>query len=151
VKQVVDTIKKDYPDNQIKVLVDTDNFCLKIAKRPTSEGQNKNRWDYYKHAIPLPPEALNVDARKVPEGFKFNMTIRRNSEVDKSASERDNSPPTIMETGSSSPPSFKKKNKNKNCYESGEPPPWCLAHLTHPLAVANTGTDSCRYRTFLLL
>jgi hypothetical protein len=80
IRQVTDTVRKDYPDNQVKILVDTDNFCLKVAKRPSTEGPNKNRWDYYKNPIPLPVEALDVEARKVPDGFKFvNFPVRRNS------------------------------------------------------------------------
>jgi hypothetical protein len=75
IKQVIDKVKHDYPDNQVKVAVDTKRFCLKVARRCTVEG-NENygkKWNSYERLIPLPNEALNVEARWVPEGFKMEF------------------------------------------------------------------------------
>jgi hypothetical protein len=78
VKQTIDAVKKDFPDCQVKVLVDTDNFCLKVAKRRMVDGKGEGRWDYYSDNISLPPEALNVELRKVPDGFKLaNVPVKR--------------------------------------------------------------------------
>jgi hypothetical protein len=68
IRQVIDKVKKDYPDNQVKVAVDTDNFCLKVRRRVRKEG-TANRWENFNHELPLPKLALKVDIRKVPDGF----------------------------------------------------------------------------------
>jgi hypothetical protein len=78
IKQVVDAVKADFPNNQVKVIVDANNFCLRAAVREPVEGEGaKNRWQYANNAIPLPELALNVDAKKAPEGFKLNISTRR--------------------------------------------------------------------------
>jgi hypothetical protein len=75
IKQVIDKVKSDYPDNQVKVAVDTRRFCLRVARRCTVEGSENygKKWNSYEKLIPLPTEALNVDTRKVPEGFKMDF------------------------------------------------------------------------------
>jgi hypothetical protein len=73
-KQCIDKVKADYPDNQVKVAVDTKRFCLKVARRCTVEGPDySKKWNSYEKTIPLPKEALDVEARKVPEGFKIEF------------------------------------------------------------------------------
>jgi hypothetical protein len=89
IRQTADQIRKKYPGNQVKVIVDADKFCLKAAKReqPMEEDgdggaagngagmgagtgtASRPRWEYFSEPIPLPPEALNIIARKVPDGF----------------------------------------------------------------------------------
>jgi hypothetical protein len=73
IKQVTEKVKADYPDNQVKVQVDTSRFCLRVARRFVKEGVDKKtvRWESYEKLIPLPSEALDVTSRKVPEGFKI--------------------------------------------------------------------------------
>jgi hypothetical protein len=74
IKQCIDKVKADYPDNQVKVAVDTKRFCLKVARRCTVEGPDYNKkWNSYEKTIPLPKEALDVVSRKVPEGFKISF------------------------------------------------------------------------------
>jgi hypothetical protein len=75
IKQVVDVVKTAYPDDQVKVTVDANNFCLRAARREPVEGdKKKNRWIYFDKKIPLPAMALDVDLKKVPEGFKFDLS-----------------------------------------------------------------------------
>jgi hypothetical protein len=72
---VVDVVKTAYPDDQVKVTVDANNFCLWAARREPVEGdKKKNRWIYSDKKIPLPEMALDVDLKKVPEGFKFDLS-----------------------------------------------------------------------------
>jgi hypothetical protein len=72
IKQVTDKVKSDYPDNHVKVAVDSDKFCLKVARRPPPGNcEKKSRWLYYDRVIPLPDIALDVDSRRIPEGFKM--------------------------------------------------------------------------------
>jgi hypothetical protein len=72
IKQVTDKVKHDYPDSQVRVNVDSNSFSLRVSMRHKVEG-TANRWENYEKNIPLPRAALNVDARKVPEGFKMEF------------------------------------------------------------------------------
>jgi hypothetical protein len=69
IKQVVDKVKKDYPDNQVKVNVDTESFSLKVSRR-VKKPENPDRWQAFDVNIPLPNEALNITG-KVPFGFRL--------------------------------------------------------------------------------
>jgi hypothetical protein len=70
IRQVSDKVHKDFPGHHVKVSVDTGKFCLRVAKRAPSDTDKQNKWEYFERSIPLPEAVLNVDARKVPEGFK---------------------------------------------------------------------------------
>jgi hypothetical protein len=72
IKQVIEKVKRDYPSNQVRVSVDTNNFCLKVSMRQKSEGVT-NRWEFFEKNIPLPTAALDIYSRKVPEGFKMEF------------------------------------------------------------------------------
>jgi hypothetical protein len=72
IRQVVNKIKSVNPTHQVKVTVDTYKFSLRVATRQKSE-EGKNKWVNHETDYPLPNEALNVDARKVPEGFKMTF------------------------------------------------------------------------------
>jgi hypothetical protein len=72
IKQVIEKVKRDYPSNQVRVSVDSNNFCLKVSMRQKSEGVT-NRWEFFEKNIPLPTAALDIYSRKVPEGFKMEF------------------------------------------------------------------------------
>jgi hypothetical protein len=72
IKQVTDKVKQDYPDSQVRVNVDTNNFSLRVSMKHKVEG-TVNKWESYEKNIPLPKAALNVDARKVPDGFRMEF------------------------------------------------------------------------------
>jgi hypothetical protein len=72
IRQVTEKVKKDYPDNQVKVNVDTNSFSLRVSMRHKVEG-TVNRWESYEKNISLPKAALNVDARRVPDGFMMEF------------------------------------------------------------------------------
>jgi hypothetical protein len=69
IKQVSDAVRTKYPGNQVKVLVDTDKFRLRVARREIIEGEKKGRWTYFNKAVPLPQAVLDVEAKRVPENF----------------------------------------------------------------------------------
>jgi hypothetical protein len=69
IRQVVEKVKRDYPDNQVKVNVDTENFSLRVSRR-IKKPENPDRWQAYDVNIPLPAEALNITS-KVPFGFRL--------------------------------------------------------------------------------
>ncbi len=66
IKQVVEHVKKSHPDEYAKVNVLTKEFSLKVARRPKGKDEE---WTYYTKNVPLPELALDVNCRKVPEGF----------------------------------------------------------------------------------
>jgi hypothetical protein len=68
IKQVVDHVKKSHPEDFIKVNVMTKEFGLKISRRPKGKDLP---WYTYPDIVPLPEAALDVTARKVPEGFRI--------------------------------------------------------------------------------
>jgi hypothetical protein len=71
IKQVVHKVKTDYPNNQVKVQVDTQKLCLKVSRREKNT-ENPMKWNSYDVNIPLPKEALDIDIRTVPVGFKMH-------------------------------------------------------------------------------
>jgi hypothetical protein len=68
IRQVVTAVKKNFPNGFVKVTVDANNFGLKVARK-SPEGSADPGWHYVKRTLQLPREALNVDARRVPDGF----------------------------------------------------------------------------------
>jgi hypothetical protein len=73
IRQTVGKIKQDHPTKQIKITVDSHKFCLRASCRDKVDGDDKNRWEQVGGDIPLPELALQVDLRKVPEGFKMEF------------------------------------------------------------------------------
>jgi hypothetical protein len=67
IRRVIDDTKREFPENLIKVSVDTTNFSLKVARRP-SNSDNK-AWVYAVEDIPLPREALDTRSRKIPDNM----------------------------------------------------------------------------------
>jgi len=86
IKRAYTSVKKVYPDNGVKLLVDTDKMQLKIARKP----KNSQTW-YYKTPVDLPHEVLDVMARKLPENFEFEITVPRTPTKDDA--------PTIEDAG----------------------------------------------------
>jgi len=66
IRQVIAHVKGQFPDNQVRVSVDTNKLGLKISRRPPKQ----TVWKDYNSLIPFPPEVFDVAARTVPAGFK---------------------------------------------------------------------------------
>jgi hypothetical protein len=71
IKRTIDSIKQDYPDHLVKVSVNLENHCLRVARRLNKE----SGWLYAKEDIPIPPEALDVRSRIIPESLKVNVPV----------------------------------------------------------------------------
>jgi hypothetical protein len=71
IKQVVAKVKKDYPNNQVKVVVDTKTASLRVSRRERNL-DNPGKWSAFDVNVPLPREALNVSARTVPPDSKLD-------------------------------------------------------------------------------
>jgi hypothetical protein len=95
IKQVVDKVKRDYPDNQVKVAVDTKTLSLKVSRR-VKKVENPDRWSVFDVNVPLPNEVMNITAR-VPPGFKLDKLPA----VPGDRSPSTGTQPTVMETDSS--------------------------------------------------
>ena len=74
IKQVIDHVKADYPDNFVRVTVDPGKFALKVARKLSARADESGTadWKVYDSLIPLPKEALDISARSVPEGFRMS-------------------------------------------------------------------------------
>ena len=67
IKQVVNSVKAKFPGEFVRTNVDPVKLTLSVARR----GNKDSEWQYLKRPVPLPLDVLNVDARKVPEGFRL--------------------------------------------------------------------------------
>jgi len=83
IRQVISHVKTEYPGYQVKVNVDSKNFGLKVARRLNNTGDKtiKNIWHDYDKLIPLPPEVLDIGARKIPDNFKVGNLPRKPTET----------------------------------------------------------------------
>ena len=64
-RQVVDIVRKKYPGEFVRCTVDSTRLTLSVARR----GNGDTVWSYLRDEIFLPIDVLNVDAKKVPDGF----------------------------------------------------------------------------------
>jgi hypothetical protein len=72
IKQIVQEVKSVYPDNFVRVTVDTSQMLFKVARRPPKDAPD-NGWKYGKVGIPIPESALDINCRRVPKGFKLEI------------------------------------------------------------------------------
>jgi hypothetical protein len=72
IKQVINGVKAEYPNYFVKVNVDTGKMVLRVSMRPLVEKGSKEEKTWYTldNPVPIPKEALDISARKVPDGFK---------------------------------------------------------------------------------
>ncbi len=70
-RQTVEQVKQAYPGAAVRVNVDAHNFCLKVAKKMP----NADSYEYLRKHLPLPVEALEVNAKKLPENFHFTVDL----------------------------------------------------------------------------
>ncbi len=67
-KQVVDHVKISHPQDYVRVSVVTKEFALKVSRRAPGKDLP---WYDYPDLLRLPNEALDVNARKAPEGLRM--------------------------------------------------------------------------------
>jgi hypothetical protein len=62
IKQAIDHLRKDYPEDYIRVNVDMDRVALKISRK------NKvNGWFHWDEPVKLPEEVLDIYSRIIPD------------------------------------------------------------------------------------
>jgi hypothetical protein len=67
-KQVVDHVRVSHPQDYVRVSVVTKEFALKVSRRAPGKDLP---WYDYPDLLRLPNEALDVNARKAPEGLRM--------------------------------------------------------------------------------
>jgi hypothetical protein len=109
IKQVVDTIKADYPGNFVRVAVDTNSMALKISRRPMveSDSQGKKIWSQV-GIVPIPTLALDTSTRTIPDGFKVENIPRKTTQD----STGNNNGTVSMDTTSATPPPSEKASRS---------------------------------------
>jgi hypothetical protein len=68
IKQVIDHVRKVYPDDFVKVNVHANKFALKVSRRPKGKDL---AWIEYPDLLTLPNEAYDISLKKVPSGLKM--------------------------------------------------------------------------------
>jgi hypothetical protein len=67
IKQVVTHMRDTFPNDFVKVTVDSANMALKVTRKVKGRG-----WFSLDDPIKLPVEVLDIHAKSVPEGFRLN-------------------------------------------------------------------------------
>ena len=68
IKKTLDHFKVEYPDDFIRVYVDSASMSLRVARRPKDSAE----WVYYKKDIGLPNDVLNVTSRTIPANLELS-------------------------------------------------------------------------------
>jgi len=90
IKQVVDHVRISHPEDFVRVNVVAKEFSLKVSRRPPGKDL---RWVDYPDLLRLPNEALDVSAKKVPEGLRmFSLPTEPNEEMLFGSPAREKSP-----------------------------------------------------------
>ncbi len=99
IKQATAKVKQQFPDATVRVNIDANKFALKLSKKSSSDLRFQD-WDT---PIQLPTAALDINAKKIPDGFSFDFDL---TEKQQQISRRDShenakSPYKSIEDGSS--------------------------------------------------
>jgi hypothetical protein len=70
IKQIVAEVKKDYPNNFVRVTVDTNDMVFKVTRNAPDTSENPG-WHSRDENIPIPDVALDVNARWAPRDFRL--------------------------------------------------------------------------------
>jgi hypothetical protein len=72
IKQIVTVVKNRYPDNFVRVTVDTKNMVFKVARKPPKDAP-VSKWQYRDEHVLIPAMALDLTLKKVPLNFKLDI------------------------------------------------------------------------------
>jgi hypothetical protein len=71
IKQIIEKVKLEFPENLIKVSVDCNSHVFKIARKEKGTGNSVMPWIPYKLSILIPDDVLDVSIRRVPENYNL--------------------------------------------------------------------------------
>jgi len=69
IKRTIHDVKEASGDVYVKVTVDTKAFCLRVQRQAKKNGA----WLKCNFTVPLPESVLDVDSRKLPKDFSFEV------------------------------------------------------------------------------
>jgi hypothetical protein len=72
IRQIVNRVKSRYPDNFVRVIVDTDKMVFRVSRKPPNDAPDPS-WQDRQDDIPIPALALDPNIRKVPRDFKLEI------------------------------------------------------------------------------
>jgi hypothetical protein len=72
IRQIVSHVKYYYPDNYVRVNIDTNNMVFRVSRKPPDDAPSPG-WKVRDEDIPIPREAMNVSAKWVPKEFKIDF------------------------------------------------------------------------------
>lgn len=87
IRQTINLVKEDYPEDFVRVNVDSNNFSLKVSLRAKGK---ESEWRKCGASIPLPNAALDITSRKIPEDMKMSLPIDIYTPGRESRRDRDN-------------------------------------------------------------
>ncbi len=104
IKQAANAVKQKFPDSIVRVNVDAKNFTLKLAKKKPGDLD----FQFWDTPVPLPHEALDTQAKKIPEGFLLKVDLtpspqrqsRRDTHEMETLSQDDNQSQSLNQGGS---------------------------------------------------
>jgi hypothetical protein len=71
---LVNRVKTRYPDNFVRVIVDTDNMVFRVSRKPPDDAPDPS-WQDREGDIPIPVLAMDPNIRKVPKDFKLVIPV----------------------------------------------------------------------------
>jgi hypothetical protein len=75
IKQIVNHVKKDHPDNYVKVSLDPGTLKFKIARKPPKSDPDP-KWKNDYNDIPVPRTVMEPGIQKVPDGFCIEQPVK---------------------------------------------------------------------------
>jgi hypothetical protein len=99
---VVEQTKQKYPNNFVKVNVDTNAMQLLVVRRPLlDKGDTSKKVWTSESPIPIPKECLDIKATTVPEGFKVSITPRDEMDTSSASDSEDDTRLTSTQNANS--------------------------------------------------
>jgi hypothetical protein len=79
IRQLVQRVKRQFPDNYVKVHVDTRDMVFLVARNPPKDDPDPG-WKYRIGDIPIPREVMDLRNRRVPKGWVLPIPVREEGE-----------------------------------------------------------------------
>jgi hypothetical protein len=90
IKRTTSHYKDKYPDSFIKVNVEPNSQSLRVSMRPGPK-EEKNDWVVIERHVPLPPAAMDVAARKLPDDFEISFPSKSGTSLESRMEVQDSS------------------------------------------------------------
>jgi hypothetical protein len=120
IRQLVQRVKKQFPDNYVKVHVDTRNMVFLVSRKPPKDDPDPG-WKYRIGDIPIPREVMDLRNRRVPNGWVLPIPVREEGEEESPTPYRSTKrPPVPISTQQSAPDSPLRAESSMDLENNGE-------------------------------